>query len=139
MDLIGVDRKSAYRVSSVWVPIRRHGERSTMMSTTMSRKEKRKSMKKQKRKQIRKAIAVKERTEEESRRDDPDEQLKARLREMEEAEVFEREMNKFEERERLFLESVATKKAMETAEAEQRQKMISEEFGNRDKVWSVLY
>ncbi|KMZ67623.1 putative U2 splicing factor subunit [Zostera marina] len=104
-----------------------------MMSTTMSRKEKRKSMKKQKRKQIRKAIAVKERTEEESRRDDPDEQLKARLREMEEVEVFEREMNKFEERERLFLESVATKKAMETAEAEQRQKMISEEFGNRDK------
>lgn len=106
-----------------------------MMATTMttSRREKRKSMKKQKRKQIRKAIAIKKRIEEESRADDPDEQLKARLREMEEAEVLKREMKEFEERERLFLESVATRKAMEKAEAEQKQKVISEEFGSRDK------
>ncbi|PQQ07363.1 zinc finger CCCH domain-containing protein 5 isoform X1 [Prunus yedoensis var. nudiflora] len=66
----------------------------------MNRKEKRKAMKKMKRKQTRKEMALKEREEEEAILNDPQELMKIKLMEQEEAERSERERKLFEERER---------------------------------------
>lgn len=90
-----------------------------------SRKEKRKALKKIKRKQIRTEAAIREREVEESRLNDPEEQLLLRLREQEEAEKAERERREFEERERLWLETAAARKSRE--EEDERWKKHREE------------
>ncbi|XP_042487693.1 zinc finger CCCH domain-containing protein 5 [Macadamia integrifolia] len=80
----------------------------------LSRKEKRKIAKKLKRKQIRRQAALKERAEEEARLNDPEEQLRIRLKEQEEAEILEIQRKEFEEHEKLWIE--AAKKAEEEAQ-----------------------
>ncbi|XXG60608.1 hypothetical protein AAC387_Pa04g2470 [Persea americana] len=87
------------------------------------RKEKRKAAKKQKRKQIRKEIALRELEEEEARMNDPEEQLRIRMMEQEEAERCEKARKEFEERERLWMEAAA---AAREAEEEAQCKLLEE-------------
>ncbi|KAM7482007.1 hypothetical protein LguiB_006590 [Lonicera macranthoides] len=89
-----------------------------------SRREKRKAAKKEKRKQIRKELAEKARAEEETRLNDPEDQLRIQLEEEREKERLDRERKEFEERERLFLEEIARKKA---EEEEEQRKFLEEE------------
>lgn len=80
------------------------------------RKEKRKAAKKLKRKQIRKEMALQELAVEEARMNDPEEQLRIRLKEQEEAERCERARKEFQERERLWMEAAAARKTEEEAQ-----------------------
>ncbi|KAL3515765.1 hypothetical protein ACH5RR_022667 [Cinchona calisaya] len=96
-------------------------------AANVCRKERRKASKKEKRKQKRKEAAEKERQEEEARLNDPEEQLLIQLVEEREKERVERERREFEEKERLFLEGLARKKAQEEEEEEQRRVMMEEE------------
>lgn len=90
--------------------------------TGLCRKEKRKAAKKLKRKQMRKEIALKELAEGEAQLNNPEEQLRIRLAEQEEAERMERERKEFEEREKRWMEAAAARKAEEEAQ----QKLIEE-------------
>ncbi|XP_020577019.1 zinc finger CCCH domain-containing protein 5 [Phalaenopsis equestris] len=87
-------------------------EMVAVSSIKQSRKEKRKALKKLKRKQARTDAAIREREAEESRLNDPEEQLRLRLLEQAEAEKAERERKEFEERERLWLEAAAGRKKL---------------------------
>ncbi|XP_034198573.1 zinc finger CCCH domain-containing protein 5 isoform X3 [Prunus dulcis] len=96
-----------------------------------NRKEKRKAMKKMKRKQTRKEMALKEREEEEAILNDPQELMKIKLMEQEEAERSERERKLFEERERAWIEAMEIKRKKqieeEEEEEERRMKPLEEE------------
>jgi hypothetical protein len=92
----------------------------------LSRRDKRKAAKKEKRKQIRKELAETARAEEVARLNDPEEQLRIKLEEEREIERLERERFEFDEREKLFLEELARKKA-EEEEEEERRKCFEEE------------
>ncbi|CAA6660188.1 unnamed protein product [Spirodela intermedia] len=96
------------------------------------RKEKRKALKKLKRKEIRRELAIKEREEEEALANDPEEQLRIRLREQEEQEAAERERKAFEESERFWLQTLATRRAEQ--EEETRRKRLLEEESCEDEV-----
>ncbi|KAG6577355.1 Zinc finger CCCH domain-containing protein 5, partial [Cucurbita argyrosperma subsp. sororia] len=95
----------------------------------LCRKEKRKALKKIKRKQLRKEEALKKLQEEEARLNDPEEQRRIRLMELEEEERSERERKLFEERERAWLEAMELKKKTmaEEEEEEQRRRALEEE------------
>ncbi|KAK8966652.1 Zinc finger CCCH domain-containing protein 5 [Platanthera guangdongensis] len=95
-------------------------------SGNQSRKEKRKALKKLKRRQIRTEAAIREREEEDARLNAPEEQLLLRVREQEEAEQAERNRREFEEREQVWLEEVAARKAREEEDA-RRKKLLEEE------------
>ncbi|XP_031482583.1 zinc finger CCCH domain-containing protein 5 isoform X2 [Nymphaea colorata] len=106
-----------------------------------NRKEKRKEAKKLKRKQLRKDLAVKEREEEEARLNDPEEQVRLRLKEQEEAERAEKEKRLFDEREATWLE--AARKAKEEAERNlleesQGEPVKCENELNEDDSWEYI-
>ncbi|XP_058083818.1 zinc finger CCCH domain-containing protein 5 isoform X2 [Magnolia sinica] len=105
------------------------GDENPSKAETLDRKEKRKSLKKLKRKQKRKEIALKEREEEEARLNDPEDQLRMKLEEQEEAERMERERKEFEERERLWIEAAAARKAEEDA----RRQLLEESQRNKEQ------
>ncbi|XP_043720426.1 zinc finger CCCH domain-containing protein 5 isoform X2 [Telopea speciosissima] len=109
--------------------------------TDLSRREKRKAAKKLKRKQIRREAALKERAEEEARLNDPEEQLRIKLKEQEEAEILERQRKEFEEHEKLWLETA--KKAEEEAqrrllEESQRKQVEPENELEEDDAWEYI-
>ncbi|XP_077249692.1 zinc finger C-x8-C-x5-C-x3-H type family protein isoform X2 [Tasmannia lanceolata] len=110
---------------------------------TLGRREKRKVLKKMKRKNIRKEIALKELEEEEARLNDPEEQIRIRLKEKEEAEIMAREKKEFEERETLWIEAAEKRKAEEEAqqkllEESQRAEMEQENEMNEDDSWEYV-
>ncbi|XP_078434761.1 zinc finger C-x8-C-x5-C-x3-H type family protein isoform X2 [Wolffia australiana] len=92
------------------------GNAESEFGVIQGRKDKRKALKKLKRKEIRRKIAAKEREEEEALANDPEEQLRIRLRQQEELEAAERERKAFEEREKLLLHALAERHALEEAE-----------------------
>lgn len=98
---------------------------SATETTCANRKEKRKAAKKDKRKQKRRELAEKLRIEEDACLNDPEEQRRIQLEEEAENQRLERERKEFEERERLFLEELARRKAEE--EEEERIRAIEEE------------
>ena len=107
----------------------------------LCRKEKRKALKKIKRKQLRKEEALKKLQEEEAQLNDPEEQRRIRLMELEEEERSERERKLFEERERAWLEAMELKKkkmAEEEEEEEQRRRALEEESTARQVFLSLL-
>ncbi|XP_038905963.1 zinc finger CCCH domain-containing protein 5 isoform X3 [Benincasa hispida] len=95
----------------------------------LCRKEKRKALKKIKRKQLRKEVALKMLQEEEARLNDPEEQRRIRLMELEEEERSERERKLFEESERAWMEAMELKKKKmaEEEEEEQQRRALEEE------------
>uniref|UniRef100_A0A9I9DCV6 Zinc finger CCCH domain-containing protein 5 n=1 Tax=Cucumis melo TaxID=3656 RepID=A0A9I9DCV6_CUCME len=95
----------------------------------LCRKEKRKALKKIKRKQLRKELALKRLQEEEARLNDPEEQRRVQLMELEEEERSERERKLFEERERAWMEAMELKKKKmaEEEEEEQQRRALEEE------------
>lgn len=119
-----------------------------------NRKEKRKAMKKMKRKQTRKEMALKEREEEEAILNDPQELMKIKLMEQEEAERSERERKLFEERERAWIEAMEIKrkkqieeeeeeeerrmKALEEEELSRKQQVENENDGNEVDDWDYI-
>lgn len=98
---------------------------NAISSLILPRKEKRKALKKIKRKHTRIECAIREREEEEAHLNDQEEQLLLRLREQLEAEQAERDRREFEERERVWLEEAAARKARE--EEDERLKKLLEE------------
>ncbi|KAE8650193.1 zinc finger CCCH domain-containing protein 5 isoform X2 [Cucumis sativus] len=100
----------------------------------LCRKEKRKALKKIKRKQLRKELALKRLQEEEVRLNDPEEQRRIQLMELEEEERSERERKLFEERERAWMEAMELKKKKmaEEEEEEQQRRALEEESTPRE-------
>ena len=97
----------------------------TQVGIIQRRKEKRKALKKLKRKDTRKNLAISLRQREEALADDPEEQRRILLQEQEEREYLERERKAFEERERLWLQTIEENRTKALIEALNEEKVYS--------------
>lgn len=128
--------------SSIVVPLNADESRQSVQgAASQSRKERRKMKKKEKRKHMRKELAMKEREDEEAKKNDPDEQRMIQLEEENEKERMERERKEFEEAERIFLETLEAKKKAEEEEMKESipsQEQVQKEDVNEDDDWEFV-